>query len=95
MLIRIVRMEFDPAKVEDFKILFEEVKGKIAGFPGCHHVELRVDASLDNVFYTFSKWENEEALEAYRVSDLFVETWKRTKILFNGKPLAYSLMTVD
>ena len=95
MLIRIVRMEFDPAKVNDFKILFDAVKGKIAGFPGCQHVELRIDASSSNVFYTFSKWENEDALEAYRVSELFTETWKRTKVLFNGKPLAYSLLDVD
>jgi quinol monooxygenase YgiN len=95
MLIRIVRMEFEPSKVADFKELFEEVKGKIITFPGCHHVELRKDASLSNVFYTFSKWENEGALEAYRISELFTATWIRTKALFNGKPLAYSLIKAD
>jgi quinol monooxygenase YgiN len=95
MLIRIVRMEFEPSKVADFKELFEEVKGKIAAFPGCHHVELRVDATLSNVYYTFSKWENEDALEAYRISGLFTATWIRTKALFNGKPLAYSLAEVN
>ena len=95
MLIRIVRMEFDPLRVNDFKLLFEEVKSKIADFPGCHHVELRMDASQPNIFYTLSRWENEEALESYRTSPLFTETWALTKVLFKGKPLAYSLVEPD
>jgi hypothetical protein len=87
-------MEFAPEKVDDFKRLFEEVKEKIAGFPGCYHVELCADATFPTVFYTFSKWENEAALEAYRTSELFTTTWARTKVLFGGRPLAYSLIQV-
>lgn len=85
-------MEFTPETLSDFEALFEEVQGKIRSFPGCHHVELCVDASLPHVYYTFSKWENADALEAYRTSELFTETWARTKKLFGGKPLAYSLI---
>ncbi|GAB4235939.1 MAG: hypothetical protein Tsb0034_10340 [Ekhidna sp.] len=92
MLIRIVRMEFQPEKVEAFLALFEEVKDKIAAFPGCHHVELCEDAQQTHVYYTFSKWEGENDLEKYRHSDLFKGTWEKTKALFGGKPLAYSLM---
>ena len=92
MLIRIVRMDFDPQKVEDFLALFETVKGKIATFPGCNHLELCKDASSDHVYYTFSKWDSEDDLEAYRHSDLFIDTWAKTKVLFGGKPLAYSLI---
>jgi len=92
MLIRIVRMEFEPTNVDDFKKLFEEVKDKIAGFPGCSHVELCADATFPNVFYTYSKWQNEAALEAYRTSPFFTETWARTKMLFGGRPLAYSML---
>jgi len=92
MLIRIVRMEFAPEKVDDFKKLFEEVKEKIAGFSGCYHVELCADATFPNVFYTYSKWENAATLEAYRRSDFFSDTWARTKVLFSGRPLAYSLL---
>lgn len=88
-------MEFDPLRVNDFKLLFERVQPKIASFPGCSHVELRMDADAPNVFYTFSKWENEAALEAYRTSPLFTETWALTKVLFAGKPLAYSLVDVN
>lgn len=91
MLIRIVRMDFEPEKVADFLALFETVKTKIATFPGCTHLDLCKDAKLDHVYYTFSKWESEAALEAYRHSALFEDTWAKTKVLFGGKPLAYSL----
>lgn len=95
MLIRIVRMEFDPQKIDDFLSLFEDVKDKIANYPGCNHVELRKDATIDHVYYTFSKWESEDNLQEYRHSELFIDTWKKTKALFGGKPLAYSLIDPD
>ncbi|WP_089357306.1 putative quinol monooxygenase [Ekhidna lutea] len=91
MLIRIVRMDFDPQKVVEFLALFETVKEKIATFPGCNHLELCKDAKLDHVYYTFSKWESEDDLEKYRHSPLFEDTWAKTKVLFGGKPVAYSL----
>jgi len=91
MLKRIVRMDFDPEKVSDFLKLFDEVKTKIAAFEGCRHLELCKDASLDHVYYTFSVWESEAYLEQYRNSDLFKGTWARTKVLFGGKPQAFSL----
>ena len=95
MLFRIVRMTFNPQKVSDFKSLFKKVQPKIQNFPGCQHVELCKDATESNVFYTFSKWDNEQALEAYRTSRLFEDTWMKTKALFEGKPMAYSLLTED
>ena len=92
MLIRIVRMDFQPDKVAEFTAFFETIKDKITANPGCPHVELCKDSKLDHVFYTFSKWESEEDLERYRNSELFEEVWAKTKKLFGGKPLAYSLM---
>lgn len=94
MLIRIVRMTFKPNKIVDFKLLFEEVQPKIQNFPGCNHVELCADTNDPNVFYTYSKWDDEAALEAYRTSDFFDDTWAKTKSLFGGKPEAYSLMSL-
>jgi len=95
MLLRVVRMTFNPQKVSNFKSLFDEVKPKIQNFPGCRHVELCSDATNPYVFYTFSKWEDERSLEAYRTSDLFQHTWTRTKVLFDDKPLAFSLLSDD
>jgi heme-degrading monooxygenase HmoA len=43
------------------------------------------------VFFTFSIWENEEALENYRQSELFRSTWSKTKVLFSDKPNAWTV----
>lgn len=85
-------MDFEQEKVEDFLSLFESVKDKIVAFPGCKHVELCRDSKIDHVFYTFSEWDSEEHLEDYRHSELFEDTWAKTKVYFSGKPLAYSLI---
>lgn len=92
MITRIVRMEFAPEQVETFLALFEATKSQIRHFPGVQHLELHRDATQPNVFYTYSKWESAAALEAYRVSALFESVWSRTKVLFAGKPQAFSLL---
>ncbi len=92
MLKRIVRMEFDQEKVNDFLTLFAEVRDKIAAHQGCSHVELCKDVKLDNVYFTFSIWDCEEDLENYRRSELFEKTWARTKVLFSARPQAFSLL---
>ena len=84
-------MNFDPNKVDDFLALFETVSDKIANFPGCTHLELCKEVGADNIYYTFSKWESKDDLEKYRHSELFEHTWLKTKALFGGKPLAYSM----
>lgn len=86
-------MEFDPDKLKDFHQVFEQAKNKIAAFEGCHHLELCRDASQANVLYTFSHWTDQEALERYRHSELFKTTWSQTKVLFAGKPQAFSLLS--
>jgi heme oxygenase (mycobilin-producing) len=92
MITRIVRMEFEPGKVDEFLTLFNATKSRIRHFPGVLHLELHRDAEKQNVFYTYSIWEGPDALEAYRVSDLFQSVWSRTKALFAGKPQAFSLV---
>ncbi|MFN8344120.1 MAG: antibiotic biosynthesis monooxygenase family protein [Spirosomataceae bacterium] len=91
MLIRIVRMTFHPAKVADFLEIFDESKHKIRTMPGCHHLELLRDLDLPHVFMTYSYWDNADALNHYRDSDLFKTTWAKTKILFADKPTAFSV----
>lgn len=90
MLIRIVRMTFHEEKVEEFLQLFKETSGKIREFKGCRHLALWKDYNANNVYITYSKWENADSLEAYRDSDLFQNIWSRTKILFKEKPVAFS-----
>jgi heme-degrading monooxygenase HmoA len=90
MLIRIVRMTFHAEKTSDFLAIFEASKDKIRHFKGCQHLELLRDAEKPYVFMTYSYWESEEALENYRNSALFKNTWAATKVLFSDKPLAFS-----
>lgn len=92
MILRIVRMDFDPNRVAAFTALFHSVKDQIAAHPGCLHLKLCKDAKKDHVYYTVSKWSSEAALNAYRSSAFFAEVWAKTKPLFQNKPHAYSLV---
>lgn len=95
MLLRTVRMTFRPDRLDDFLDLFREARPRIAAAPGCRHLELWQDARFPNVLTTFSHWDGPDALEAYRRSDLFRETWARTTPLFAAAPVAHSQARVD
>ena len=95
MLLRIVKMEFAPEKVEEFMHLFTATRSKIASFEGCKSLQLLNDVQSPNVFFTHSTWESEKHLENYRNSELFKDTWAKTKALFGGKPQAWSLRNVE
>lgn len=91
MLIRIVRMTFQPGKVADFLDVFEQSKEKIRTQQGCHRLELLRDLNQPNIYMTYSYWDNATALNKYRDSELFKTTWAKTKVLFAEKPVAYSV----
>ena len=89
-LIRVVRMTFRPEEVLAFLENFEAHKILIRNFPGCRHLELWRDENQKNIFITYSHWENEEALNQYRDSELFKSVWSFTRSLFSEKPQAWS-----
>ncbi len=95
MIKRIVRLSFRHEEVENFLAVFERSKVNISNFEGCYHLELLRDKQHSNVFFTYSFWENEAALNRYRQSPFFQDTWQQTKALFNDKPKAWSLELVD
>ena len=84
-------MSFEPERVNDFIDIFNASKNLIKMFPGCLALSLFREKGKENIMYTWSIWENEDALEKYRASELFTHTWSKTKKLFNAPPLAYSL----
>lgn len=84
-------MTFQTDKVDTFLGIFTEKKQYIRQFPGCHHLELFRDINRPEIFFTYSYWEDENALNAYRYSDLFQGTWADTKALFADKPEAWSV----
>ncbi|MCS6916155.1 MAG: antibiotic biosynthesis monooxygenase [Chitinophagales bacterium] len=95
MIVRLVKLTVQPQKVGDFMQLFHEVRNTIAGFDGCHRVELLQDLEKPHVFFTYSIWENEHYLNQYRFSEFFKQTWARTKPLFAEKAEAWSVLLVD
>ena len=91
MLTRIVQMTFEPENIPSFERIFRESSDQIRAFPGCLQLDLFQDLSNPAVFFTFSIWESEAHLEAYRNSEFFREVWGKTRQLFTGKARAWSL----
>ncbi|WP_338410865.1 antibiotic biosynthesis monooxygenase family protein [uncultured Flavobacterium sp.] len=91
MFVRIVKMRFQENKIDAFLKNFEEVKVHIRNFEGNCFLELYQDKNDPRIFFTYSYWENETALNNYRNSELFGSVWKFTKSLFSDKAEAWSL----
>ena len=91
MLIRIVKMSFYPENIPAFLDIFENSKEKIRNREGCRLLELYSDQQNPNVYFTYSHWESEKDLNAYRKSELFGDVWPNTKKLFDKKPEAWSV----
>ena len=92
MINRIVKMTFNKKDIDDFLRLYQNVKPKIEAQSGCHGVRLLQDTSYPTVLFTYSRWEDDASLQSYRQSELFIETWKKTKSLFAAKAEAWSTM---
>ncbi len=91
MFVRIVKLTFQEDKIEAFLANFEEIKQQIRNFEGNEFLELYQDKHDARIFFTYSYWRDEEALEKYRKSTLFNEVWTYTKSLFADKPEAWSV----
>lgn len=91
MIIRVVKLTFRIDEIENFKLLFDEVKVGIINFDGCRLLHLLQDNNNPNIFFTYSYWDSETALESYRKSNFFKSTWTKTKALFKNKAEAWTL----
>jgi heme-degrading monooxygenase HmoA len=91
MIIRIVQMTFQEGKSLEFLEVFKASADLIRQFPGCIHLELWESVESPDIYFTYSLWVTSEALNHYRFSDLFKETWSKTKILFSTPPVVWSM----
>ncbi|WP_372946547.1 putative quinol monooxygenase [Muriicola sp.] len=94
MITRIVKLHFKKENISSFERIFRETQEVIRNFEGCTLLELYQDAADPSIFFTYSKWDSEEDLEAYRESDFFKGVWARTKALFVEKAEAWSIQEV-
>ncbi|MDZ4840008.1 MAG: antibiotic biosynthesis monooxygenase family protein [Bacteroidota bacterium] len=94
MLVRIVKMQFKVDEIENFKNLFTQVYPFISNFPGCRQVTLVQQADDEAVFMTISHWDDDNALQNYRQSELFADTWRETKAMFQTQAIAWSVKPI-
>ena len=94
MILRIVKLTFRTTEVEAFKAFFEERRHRIRHFEGCTHLQLWQDVKDPGVFFTYSHWTSEAALDNYRHSELFSTVWNSVKPMFAGKAEAWSVENI-
>lgn len=91
MLVRIVKMIIKDEDILSFQSMFDSKKELIRQFKGCNYLELYQDTHNKSIFFTYSYWDSETSLNAYRHSKLFEKVWAETKQKFGGKPEAWSV----
>ena len=91
MFVRIVKLTIGEENISSFEKIFEETKQTIRNFNGCLFLELYQDRQDPRIFFTYSYWNTEDDLEAYRQSDFFKNVWGKTRELFVSKPEAWSV----
>lgn len=91
MITRIVKLEFQEDKVDDFLRFFDTIKNIVNEFPGCYGMKLYQDVDRPNIIMTYSHWDCQESLNKYRNSEQFGMIWPKIKPWFNAKPEAWSV----
>lgn len=91
MIVRIVKMNFQKDRIHEFQQLFDQVKSKIIEQEGCQYLELLQDCDCPEIFMTYSHWKDLAALNNYKNSVFFRQTWNRVKKMFNQPAVAWSL----
>jgi quinol monooxygenase YgiN len=88
---RIVKMTFTADKCDAFQTFFSEIKTQIEAQPGCNGVKLLKDQNPDSgIFFTYSIWDDQASIDAYRKTELFGKVWPTVKKWFADKPEAWS-----
>lgn len=95
VIVRIVKMTFKLEEVNVFLKKLNERKAGIRNFDGCLHLEILQGVTKRNVVFSYSYWKDEAALDKYRHSDFFKETWRFTKARFSEKPEAWTTKLLD
>ncbi len=91
MITRIVKLEFQEDRINDFLTFFETIKHIVNEFPGCHGMKLYRDIDRPTIVMTYSHWESQEDLNNYRNSEQFGKIWPNIKPWFAKKPEAWSV----
>ena len=71
MIIRIVKLHFHAENILIFLENFNSIQDKIRNSPGNRYLELLQEQNDPCSFFTYSHWDTEQDLDAYRNSVFF------------------------
>ena len=92
MITRIVRLTLkDELSLDEFKKLYTKRNPKSRGVSGCLEVRIMKDIKENNIYYTVSKWSNNQALEDYRSSEYFKQTWPMVKSTLAARTKVFTM----
>lgn len=94
MIIRIVELQFESDSASRAVKLVKDIAPKVRQSSGCLHLEILVDVRKGGHISTYSKWESEDHLNAYRDSQLFKNFWASVKPHFKVPARAWSSFPV-
>jgi quinol monooxygenase YgiN len=90
MIIRIVKLTMHDEHVNTFKMYFSTVCETIRTQEGCTLLQAWQDIHQPTIFFTYSLWDSENDLHAYRDSAFFLQFWKTVKPWFGAKAEVWS-----
>ena len=91
MIVRIVKLQFDERTHEEAQRHLLSFVENVRSWPGCTHLEVLFDTHRVGGVLTYSHWDSEEALNAYRISLVFREFWSLVKPHLSKPAEAWSL----
>lgn len=93
MITRIVKLTFQPDKIDNFIRFFDTINTRVSTFENCYGMRLMQEKDKPYVVFTYSLWESEDALNKYRDSELFQGVWSTIKPWFGEKAEAWTVET--
>lgn len=90
MIVRIVKLNFKQAFLPQAQEILEVHGPKVRAREGCTHLQILQDKHDPRTYFTISHWTSEEALNAYRNSEVFREFWPSIKVGFETPAQAWS-----
>jgi len=94
MILRIVKMEVAPDKLEDFKRFMTNLSEEKIKQKGCVHHDFFSDKQYDNVYFQYTIWERTSDLKKYKSTPLFKEVVKTLSNLCLVAPYAWTVENV-
>lgn len=91
MIVRIVKLTIKNENLEECLAFTTSMQARVKAFEGCQKLELMQDVKHKQIIFSYSHWDSETALNHYRYSPFFKESWAKLKPWFQEKPEAWSM----